>query len=532
MPRLAPRIVLFGFLAFLTASGIVQGQVLRPIHSVSDQIPTAEKPAPSPAAKPTVAQRLDSPKNESSPTDEPSVVTELISSPFVNVHQETELQIRVHNRRTEATEAATLNVTLPPHVEFVSANPPASHVKDGLCRFELASLRPNERRTLHLRILPQEKQPIIASTQLLFATSRQIGIDVRQPQLEMHIEGNGLIVAGQKQVHAVKVTNSGDGPANDMTITASYPEGIRPVDSRQNRQSLESLAPSQSHTFRFETDSEPESAGKLSFTLNSRETTAMTKSQVLRADNRRFQVDVRGPKRNYLNRDGIYSVEVYNPSDVDLKAIDVKVAIPLGLNVTTLNRHAALDGKFRTITWTVDSIKAGERESFQWKATHVAEGPQRCQIEVRCQGLAKGEYEVITDVRRRPDVNLSIRCLQPEIQHGRTATLEILVSNDGTQDSAHTAVTVALPARLRPLTEATTTWNSASGQVSFPALRVASGQQRTLSLKVTGHTPGLHVVRASVQRDSQRPIVAEDSILVFANDDQHVSHRLPETKRR
>lgn len=460
------------------------------------------------------------------------ISSKVIAPASVDLNQKTTIRILLQNNSDAISDESRLKVTLPSHTRFVAAKPEPTEIQPGICCFDLSHFVARQQREIEIELIPTERRPIILSTKLTFSSSEQIGIAIKKPELELAIEGPNEAVVGQQLKHFFTIKNTGDGVARDVEVRINVPEGINTkkdgglsILADTGTDSLEQLLPGQSKTLIMTSVVTQSLDGDIRFSvMNEEESIEVVKS--LSANDPGLTVEASGPKRNFLNRDGIYSVAISNDGDADLKNVQVTASIPAGLDVTTLNRRGRIDGANRKIVWTFEQLSPGSEETIQFKARITQDSIQRCQIQVDCEGLASRQLEIATIVSHRADVNLAIECKTSEVVIEEVTKFELTLVNVGTESASNVAVEVELPQELQPLQSDEYTWNSATSRISFADFAITAGEQTKLQFEAAGTTRGHHVVKAILNCDGGCQISCEDYVLVIENEDTRVADRL------
>jgi hypothetical protein len=254
-------------------------------------------------------------------------------------------------------------------------------------------------------------------------------------------------------------------------------------------------------------------------------------------DFRIFQPELRvsaaGPKLNYVARDGIYTISVDNTGEADVTNIEVSLAVPNGMNVTTISRKARVDAEKGTLTWVYPRISSNSTERIQLKATAVTEGVQVCNIQVSSNETPAKEIKLLTQVVTRADLSVRIKNLTGPVQVGGKAEFLVEVENQGSRTANDVNVQIALPESLMPIDKNKVSIDQSENGIAFSEPEVAPGQKVSFKFTAVGVVEGEHVVRSILKTaGSQRQLVSEDVVLVYEVAESRVSESVSGTVGR
>ena len=121
-----------------------------------------------------------------------------------------------------------------------------------------------------------------------------------------------------------------------------------------------------------------------------------------------LQVTATGPKLNFVDRDGIYTINIENTGVDDVTDTRISLRVPEGMKVNTISRKAGVDSNEGVLTWTFDRIASKSSEQIQLKATALKEGSQNCGILVSSNETQDKQISLMTQVVTRADLSVQI----------------------------------------------------------------------------------------------------------------------------
>ena len=93
-----------------------------------------------------------------------------------------------------------------------------------------------------------------------------------------------------------------------------------------------------------------------------------------------------------------YGIEVKNGASRKAVDVIVQLKIPVGLQVTVLDRNAWMDAENRTVTWKIDSMEPGAMDYIQYKAVANTIGAKAQTVTVGMENVFQGRMASTTEV--------------------------------------------------------------------------------------------------------------------------------------
>jgi uncharacterized repeat protein (TIGR01451 family) len=460
------------------------------------------------------------------------VTTEIQSPKSVNVNQRAQLEIHLRNEGSDTVDNVTLIATLPEHAKFVSASPKPTRVDGRVYEFDIARLGGDRTQQVVLNIIPKEKTALEIGTQIRLENTQRTMVSVKQPELVLKIDGPKHSTIGQTVTHELSITNVGDGTAHEIRLDSLFP-----AEMRQTRKScidvIPSILPGRTLKIPYEARALEPGQGEFKVTVD----TETTETQHATFDVTVYQPELRlsavGPKLNFVERDGIYTINVDNTGEVEVTDVRVSLAVPEGLKVTTISRQAAIDAEEGTLIWMFDSLAAKSSEQIQLKATAVEEGQQVCNIVIQSNETLVKEFRLATQVTTRADLKVSIKNMTGPVQVGGRAEFLVEVENMGSRQANEINVSISLPESLMPVKDEPNGAQPVDNGMVFNEPHVAPGEKVSFRFAAIGVTIGEQVVRSTLEAaGSKRKVISEDSVFVYDVDEARVSESLSPVKPR
>lgn len=461
-------------------------------------------------------------RNESAP-----FVTTTVSVPeFVNVDEVVTVKIDVRNQGKIPVNNVKLVANLPSDVQIESRQ---GQVQAGMCSFEINSLQPGDSRQLTMDVVTTQKQPLNIQTALTISNRSSIKVGVRQPKLAISVKGPEQANIGSKATHIITVTNTGDGVARRVNLIADIPDWLH-ITEKSGFESPETLAPGQSAKARIVTVPHQSGQAELAFAAAGKLCKAKPAEAGLRVTQPELRVAAIGPDMNFVERDGIYTITIDNPGEVDVNNVEVEFAIPDGVTVTTISRKAKMDGQRGTLSWKFGKIESQTEQTIQLKAVASTEGEKHCRIRVASDETNEKEVSLKTVIATRAELSIQMQNIGGPVQLGNEATFVVVVENRGSSVASDMEIEVQLPAGMKPASPRDGVVDEDSNSILFADSELRPGKVREFKFSAIGVEKGEHVVRSSLESvGSKQRIIVENSVFVYEPAQARVSESLQPT---
>ncbi len=209
--------------------------------------------------------------------------------------------------------------------------------------FNIGTLSPGESQTFSIQAKPQNAGTFVSSAVAtanggLMAEDSATTI-VNQPRLSITKSGPDERYLGRTAQYEITVTNTGDTPAINTTITDTVPTGMSFVSASNNgsfnggqiRWNISSLAPGESQTVSHKLRATGSGVARSTAFVKSRCADASTSSETNISGIAAMLVEVRDTEDPIEVGDfQIYEIKVTNQGSADLNAIQVVCELPLG----------------------------------------------------------------------------------------------------------------------------------------------------------------------------------------------------------
>lgn len=519
--------------ASITPDTINRKPVAAQAKALTPAIPAAYRPTfatPKPLTRPATGVYAERSSNSSNA----QIQTTIESPKFVNVNKPADVAITLTNNSNQPSENVVCVATLPAHTKIAAVSPQPADVQGQTLTFNLDRISAKDRRKIVLQLVPTAAQAINVDTKVRIENIQRVSVAVRQPKLSVVVNGPRQANIGQTVVHEVIVSNLGDGVASNVELNTAFPASLINLKSTL-RGTIPSIKPNQSVKVKYE--SQASQSGPITIKSAAQSDDGM-KPKIASLDMQIFEpklnISAIGPKINFVDRNGIYTIRMENSGKVDINDVNIALAIPMGMKVTTISREANVDASKGILRWKFAKIPAGTTEQIQMMAVVTEAGAQVCQIAVDSAETANKQISLQTMVTTRANVSAQIKNDSGPVPVGGKATFTVEVANRGSKKATDVEVRVELPASLKATALEGQQMAIEGNTVIFNEPTIMPGKKMSYRFAAIGQFSGEHLVRSVTQvNGSERKTVAEDTVFVYEVDEARVSESLtPEVPRR
>jgi uncharacterized repeat protein (TIGR01451 family) len=487
---------------------------------------TPSAPSASTTSRSTSAVPAHSTANHSVSRSAPAITAEIVAPKFINVNEVAKMTINVRNAGSSEIRNVRLLTTLPEHARFESSVPRPSDSSGQRFEYLIPTIGPNQTRQVTVDLVPTRKLALEIGTDIVVENRHSIAVGVREPVLQVHVSGPGQVSVGDLVEHEIVIENAGDGVADSVRLEAELPSSLR-FTEQKGMEVAKNLAPGKTQRVIVKSIAQKAGMADLSFLAIAGSVKSELTPSTLKIVEPKLSVSLAGPRMNFVERDGIYSIRLENAGEATVSNVQVKLAIPAGMKITTINRPAASNDQEQTLTWTFDQITEASTELIQLKAIATKAGQQICRVNVSSNENQSKQFELATNVVTRAEMNMHVRNQTGPVQVGEKAEFSIAIENTGSRDADNVTVRVELPDTMMPVKQDGVTVDEFNRSFLFNKPSLAPGQRHEFKFSAVGAAGGEFVVRSVMENDSSQPnIIAEDTVFVYEVDEFRVSEAL------
>lgn len=422
-----------------------------------------------------------------------AITKDCVSSAIVG--ETFEYVINVSNPSQVDATSVTVTDNLPNGIQYVSSNPPSNG--GGSMSWNLGTIPGGGSSSIRVQVQGTRQGTFenCASVSAAQGLSAQdcCSTTITAPALviEKNCTPNALLC--EPIEYTVIVRNTGDGPAMNVRVVDTLPDGITATDGRQTREfNAGNLAPGEAKQARY--------------TANASRTGSFTNRAVATADgglsaetscttnvsNAELSV-TKTANRNevYIGRDFEYTITVNNSGNADATGVTLTDTIPNGTQFISASNGGQMSGG--SVNWNLGTIAAGQSMSVNMtvKANAAGIAMNKACARTRC-GEACGSVE--TPIKGIPAVLLEVIDLEDPDEIGTTETYKITVTNQGSANATNIRIVATVQPEADFVSASADFGGGATADgrtVTFTALpSLAPKQRATFTVVVRGQQAG------------------------------------------
>lgn len=427
--------------------------------------------------------------------------------------------VRLSNTSDVAGQDVEVAIALPKSVQLVSGEGSVGEAKQVEGEFGKQVLiwtiyevpgKAVEQMTVTL--VPRDAQPVelgVDFKQKSAAVSTEITI--REPQLEVRIEGPGDLKYGDEKGFALVVSNPGTGDADGVAVEVAAGE------APAQRIELGTIPAGEQKQVPFQVAAR--AAGEMEIkaaAAGEGNLTAVAASRII-VHRAALQVAVSAPTYKYANSEIVYQIAVANNGDANAEGCVMTVALPTGSKYMGGVDGATPSGN--TLTWKVGSLQPDAEKIFQVRCLVQQTGENRFEAAVRASDDLAAAEQTVTRVEALADLKLNVTDPSGPTPVGTDAAYEIKVVNRGSKSAEKVRVLVQYADGIEPESATGAQHEIVNGQVVYEAIpTLAPGKELAFRVKCKVVKDGNHAYRVEVTSgDPESRLVTEGITRAFAD---------------
>jgi hypothetical protein len=413
------------------------------------------------------------------------------------------VKIIVKNSGSTDALGVVVRDELPAGLAYVSSQPEAQKVGEALLSWRISTLPAASERVILLKVKPNKSGGALdQAATVTFQAGSKATSRVLRPRLKLEVvqtPAEGKVLKNKSAEFRIAITNTGDGPARNVTVQAKLSPGLRHDTGERNEDNsfelpIQELGPGQRE------DLDPltvealqggeqwcrvtTSSADVDFERDSAQIT-----RTIEVVEPKLKMTVSGPDKRYTDTVAPYEITLENPGTAPARNIRVLATLGVSGRLVAVPPGAKYDTASRRLQWTISQLDPREK-------------PRTLAFEVRMGGISAYEVNVetradnalyvkdrrITDVQGMPDVELYVRERRRVVDVDGTTTFQIRLRNYGTKEAAKLQLTAKLSSNLTVDSTAGGPEGDAfakDGEVKFPIIeRLGPGKEMLLGIKV------------------------------------------------
>ncbi|MBT4693946.1 MAG: hypothetical protein HOB73_11430 [Planctomycetaceae bacterium] len=491
------------------ASSAVAAPIAPPVQNIEFEL-YAEQDAQPAVAPATVASGTNI-----TDTSTPAGVTQLGYIPKIQIMTRIPQTIRVGvpsmfeivaiNQGDQLVEDVFVVTALPDWVKLAANETThgSAATVEGELQWQVGRLAAGERAIWKMQFVSQENRAFQLSTRW---TVQPLGlatqVQVIQPELQLSLAGPQEMTYGETKIFTVRVTNTGNGEASDVTLRIS--PGV------EDGQSIGEIAAGGSKLIELELTAEQAGEMKIQAAVSTAGSESVQKELSIVILRPELVLEVEGPKNNFAGAPLTYKIQVGNKGDTIARNVTVNAVLPMGARY--LQNGKTVETVKRNMSWEIGIVEPGATRSFEFECILFNEGENKLSMRVESVAAETRSAAVVTRVRGVADLKLIVSDPAGPVKLDEEATYEIQIINRGTRVAHGIDVIAQFGYGVEPVKTTGQTAELIPGQAIFDSIAsIAPGEKITLKVHARADKEGRHKIRVKlVGRDPATTLIQEE----------------------
>ncbi len=426
----------------------------------------------------------------------------------------------VKNMGQTVANGVEIRDLVPRGTQLIETNPPAGKGMAGDLIWKIGDLPPGKQVVVSMELMPLDEGKVGSVAQVSFQTATSAEGVVAKPQLALQTQGVREIGIGNSTELTIILSNPGTGTAKNVVLTENVPPQLQhEAKDSVLTYNVGDLKPDQTQTIRLKMTAIR--AGKFANILTA------SADPSLNAESRfemevvapKLTMEVAGPTRRFLEREGAYKIKVTNPGTAPANNVALKVQLPNGLQFVSANNAGSFDRQTRTVQWLLEQLPANDSGEVELVVTPTQSGQQTITYQASAdKGIAaNGQKECLVEGMAALLTQLSDT--NDPVLVGERTTYLINVVNQGSKASENVQVSAQIPPGMEFLNaEGPTKFQvGPNNTIIFEATpQLSAKAEMNYKILVKGTQPGDQRLKLSVISDElSAPVTKEESTQVY-----------------
>jgi len=480
--------------------------------AIGSRSPTVAPKLPAVGAKPPESLATEKATDPVEPDDagvlflrqSPILSVETHGPRRITVGKESAYEVIIHNSGQVAANELAVTVELPEWADVVGAEPSTGATetlgtdqRPGELLWKVGRLDAKSHEKLALRIVPRQSRPFELGVKWSFTPVRsQAEIEVQEPKLVLELDGPREVLHGRKQVYKLKLSNAGNGPADNLVVRLT-PTG--PGENVPASHKLGALAAGQKKVIEIELTARH--AGQLTIQVSVDGDAGVHVELKERILVRRaaLGLTVRGPALQYVGTGATYEIRLANTGNAPAKNVVVAARIPQGARQVSATQGGTISEDGKTVNWDLSELAPEAERTLLLKCELGQAGAGRLAVDASADDNLVASGAAVTQVEAIADLVLSVVDPAGPIPVGRSTTYQVRIQNRGSKSAENVDAVGYFSQGIEPTSAEGAIHKISPGQVVFgPIPTIAAGQTQLLTIRAKASAPGNHVFRAEV----------------------------------
>ncbi len=461
----------------------------------------------------------------------PTVSVEYEMPESVGVGQTLIYSLVVKNLGSSTVNSVRVEQESPTGTQFVSSEPASETNSDGRLSWIVGSLDAGAERRIKVSVKPSDEGEIRGRASVSFVSAVEAKVKVTRPKIGISLTAIESARVGDKITVSIKLTNTGSGPANSMTLQARLTDGLSHSSGAVIEAPLSNLAAGASITRNLEVTAAKSGQQQVTLAVFADSNPAETSKVNINLVEPQLTAKQTGPTKCYVKAEPTYTIELGNPGTTTNDPISMWTMLPEGFEFVSATEGGTFSPTHKAVVWKLSGLNAGANKSISVKLRSVAptEGTIRTLVQSGAQDVtskdtvtpASGKVRMLeakceTAIKAEgvPALRFEVIDVEDPVEVGKEALYEIKVTNQGTGPCTNVVIVAELAdGTVAGATSGPTNAKPSGNTLVFETLATLPVKGEAMyKIRVKGTTAGDSRFRVKLTSDQiKAPIVKEES---------------------
>jgi uncharacterized repeat protein (TIGR01451 family) len=489
-----------------------------------------DKPSPAPTPSPSLMANIPSTGNLSA-KQSPTVSVEYEMPESVGVGQTLIYHLVVKNLGSSAISGVRVEQETPTGSQFISSEPAAETNADARLSWLVGSMEAGAEKKIKVSVKPSDEGEIRGRATVSFVSAVEAKVKVTRPKINIALTAIESARVGDKVTVSIKLTNTGSGPANSMTLQARLTDGLTHAAGAVIEAPLSNLAAGASITRNLEVTAAKSGQQQVTLAVFADSNPAETSKVNINLVEPQLTAKQTGPSKCYVKAEPTYTIELGNPGTTTNDPISMWTMLPEGFEFVSATEGGTYSATHKAVVWKLSGLNAGANKSISVKLRSVAptEGTIRTLVQsgapeattkdtvTPASGKARmleAKCETAIKAEGVPALRFEVMDVDDPVEVGKEALYEIKVTNQGTGPCTNVAIVAELAeGTVAGATSGPTNAKPSGNTIVFETLATLPVKgEAVYKVRVKGTTAGDCRFRVKLTSDQiKTPIVKEEN---------------------
>lgn len=444
-----------------------------------------------------------------------------LGPPCIVIGTEAKYEIVVRNRGDMPSEETVVRVAIPAWMEVVATNVKVGSIElkntpssgEYQCAWSLGTLNAQSMESLELHVIPRQKAS--ANVEVTW-TNRQVSsqhqIRVEEPQITLDWEGGDALLRGKLETLRLKLTNSGNCIAENLSLRVTHKESGEVLGEVKN---VGKLYPDEEKTEILEWV--PQNSGEITLLtqvfIGEKEVASYEKRGEVRFTD--VKVQAVPESESFVGLETRWNLHVQNRGNAAAEGTRLKLELPDSLEYVSSEASESPILSTGGILWNLEKLEAGETRTISVTLRSLREESPMLECRLYTKDLPTIEEKFPVKIAAIADLQMRLHVPKKVVGIQEEAPCEITLQNTGSLTISDAKLYVFFAEGVEPRTVNLGAKITGEGIVLLDVPPLPP--QESIQLRVTSGaaSPGNYPVRCQVKSDAMKLDLIQQETTLF-----------------